>query len=289
MTRKLQASGQRRMVMKEMGKSIIEAMSATMGDTLTVNVKNFEVCGNKSKVRVAVVASAGSTKTDIRNAINEKFQGKLRAVAGSFSIVESSNADRSNVQATLEGYVVPNVEIVTASSEEGKTMKCVAANMFLDQADCIWSKTGDFLYKKSDVETSEELNRFLTECSSSTVRMRKADKLGSTEVSSGNFVSYLSEGEMCYGFVIATDEANQKLMVLAEGEEDPEVIDTFDVQTQVPVDDEKVAFPEEEEFTETSAAGIDVNALVSYYKRWFQYNKQYAEQLISRAKGHSFC
>jgi hypothetical protein len=289
MTRRLLTQGQRRTKMKEMGKSIIETMAANL-DILTVNVKDFQVCGSKGKVKVAVVANSSSTKTDIRNAINEKFQGKLRAVAGSFNIVESANSDRSNVQIALEGYVVPNVEIVATASDEGKTMKCVAANMFLDQADCIWSKTGDFLYKKSDVETSEELNRFLTECSSSNVRMRKQEKMGTLEVSSGNFISYLSSGEMCCGFVIATDDTNKKLMVLAEGEEDPEVIDTFDVQSQIPIDDEKVAFPEEEEFAEMSAsAGVDVNALTSYYKRWFVYNKQYANELISRLKSYSFC
>jgi hypothetical protein len=288
MTRKLQTEGQRRSKMKEMGKSIIEAMSANL-DRLTVNVTAASACGSKGKIRVAVVASSEVTKSDILTSINEKFNGKLRAVARSFRIVETANSDRNNVQVQLEGYVVPNVEIIALSSEQGSRMKCVASNMFLDAGDCIWSKTGDFLYKKSDVETAEELNQFLTECASSTVRMRKTVGFEQVVVASGDFISYMSKGEMCYGFVVASDESNGKLMVLAEGEEDPEVIDTFDVQDQAVINDDQVRFPEEEEMVETSATSVDVNALVNYYKRWFAYNPKYAQTLIDRLKSHSFC
>jgi len=275
--------------MKEMGKSIIEAMASAMDNNVSVKINEFQTCGSKGKVRVSVVASSDLVKSDILQAINHQFNGKLRAVARSFRVVASQNPDRNNVQVQLEGYVVPNVEVVTASSEQGKKMKCVASNMFLDPADCIWTKTGDFLYKKSEVETSEELNKFLTECSSSNVRMRKTQGFETVVASAGDFISYMSKGEMCYGFVVATDEDNSKLMVLAEGEEDPEVIDTFDVQESTPIDDEQVRFPEEEEYVETSASSVDVNAIVSYYKRWFTYNPQYAEMLISRLKGHAFC
>jgi hypothetical protein len=273
--------------MKEMGRSILDSIMAS-GDNLSVNVTAASVCGSKGKVRVAVVAGSDATKADILSAINQKFSGKLRGVARSFKVVETANSDRNNVQVQLEGYVVPNVEIVAQASDEGKVMKCVAANMFMDAQDCIWSKSGDMLYKKSDVETSEELNSFLTECASSNVRMRKDTAFENIVVSSGDFISYVHAGEMCYGFVVASDEQNQKLMVLAEGEEDPEVIDTFDVQSQVPINDANVRFPEEEEFVETSATSVDVNAIVSYYKRWFAYNPQYATQLIERLKQHAF-
>lgn len=287
MTRRILTNGQRRNTMKEMGRSIIDSMADL--NRLTVNVTDFITCGAKSRVKVAVTAGATSTSSEILGAINEQFGGKLRAVARSFRIVEGSNQDRNNVQISLEGYLVPNVEIIATASEQGQKMKCVAANMFLDQSDCIWSKTGDFLYKKSDIETSEELNQFLTECSSSNIRMRKTAGFEAASVNSGDFISYMSKGEMCYGFVVASDYPNRKLMVLAEGEEEPEVIDTFDVQTSTPIDDEKVRFPEEEEMVETSATSVDVNAIVNYYKRWFTYNPAYAQMLIDRLKGHSFC
>jgi hypothetical protein len=276
------------MVMKEMGRSILDTMASAI-DRLTTNITAAATCGSKGKVRVSVIAGADATRSDILSSINAQFGGKLRGVARSFRVVETANSDRNNVQVQLEGYVVPNVEIVSASSEEGTKMKCVAANMFMDATDCIWSKSGDMLYKKSDIETSEELNTFLTECASSTVRQRKDAGFENIAVSSGDFISYVHAGEMCYGFVIACDDANQKLMVLAEGEEDPEVIDTFDVQGQAPINDANVRFPEEEEYVETSATSVDVNAIVSYYKRWLQYNPQYANQLIDRLKGHSFC
>jgi hypothetical protein len=274
--------------MKEIGKSIIQELAANM-DRLTVGIESFKTHGDKSKVRVSVIATSDSNKSDILKSINSQFGGRLRAVARSFRIVESSNADRNNVTFKLQGYVVPNVEIVAASSEQGKKMKCVASNMFMDQSDCIWSKTGDFLYKKSDVETAEELNQFLTECSSTTTRVRKGLDFETVVASAGDFVRYLSKGEMCCGIVVAADETNHKLMVLAEGEEDPEVIDTFDVQDSLPVDDEKVRFPEETDMVETSASAVDINAIVSYYKRWFTYNPNYAQMLIDRLNQHAFC
>jgi hypothetical protein len=130
MTRRLLTSGQarqRRNNMKEMGKSILETMaSAIDNNTLTVNVSDFQTCGSKGRIKVSVVASSDTTKSDILKSINEKFDGKIRAVARSFRIVESANADRNNVQFSLEGYVVPNVEIVSASSEQGAKMPQIA-------------------------------------------------------------------------------------------------------------------------------------------------------------------
>jgi hypothetical protein len=287
MTRKLQTNGQRRKQMKEMGRSILADLASQM-DTCTVKVNAFETKGPKAKVRVSVVANSDATRNDILASINAQFGGKLRAVARSFKIAECSSADVSNVCVQLEGYVVPNVEIVTAASDEGQKMKCVASNMFLDSIDNIWSKTGDFLYKKSDVETAEELNKFLTECSSSHIRQRRAEGFFVVAADCGSFISYMSKGEMCYGFVMASTEDGQQLMVLAEGESDPEVIDTFDVQNKVPIDAEKVNFPEEAEMVETSASSVDINGIVSYYKRWFAYNPQYAAQLIERLKQHAF-
>jgi hypothetical protein len=119
--------------------------------------------------------------------------------------------------------------------------------------------------------------------------MRKTNGFSNIVVSSGDFISYMHAGEMCYGFVVASDVDNKKLMVLAEGEDEPEVIDTFDVQAQIPIDDEQVRFPEEEEMVEVSASSVDINAVVNYYKRWLVYNPQYANLLISRLKGHAFC
>jgi hypothetical protein len=274
--------------MKEIGRSIIAELASTM-DRLSVSVLDFESCGDKGKVKVAVVASENTSKQDVFKAINAQFKGKLRAVARSFKLVESSSSDVNNVRFELQGFVVPNVEIIEASSEEGTKMKAVASNMFMDDQDCIWHKTGDFLYKKSDIETSEELNNFLKECSSSNVRQRKSSGFNTILANAGDFISYLTKGEICCGFVIATDTENQKLMVIAEGEDDPEVIDAFDIQDTATIDEDKVKLPEEDEMVETSSSAIDINAIISYYKRWFQYNPQYANMLIDRLKKHAFC
>lgn len=287
MTRRLQTQGQRRLKMKEIGRSIVETLASSI-DSLTAAVTDYKVCGEKAKIRVAVVAGDGITKSDILEEINNQFNGKLRAVARSFKVEASNYADPSNVRFNLIGYVVPNVEIISASSRARGAMREVASNMFLDSSDCIWNKTGDFLYRKSDVETAEELNHFLTECSAATSRIKRSYDFETVTASSGDFVSYMSKGEMCYGFVIASDESGNKLMVLAEGEDDPEVIDTFDVQDTAIVDDAKVRFPEETEMVEVSSANVNLDAIISYYKRWFQYNPAYAQQLIDRLKSYVF-
>ena len=288
MTRQLKTSGQKRSIqMREMGRSIVESLAADM-DRLTVTITDHVACGQKGKIKVGVIANSDVQRSDILQAINGQLGGKMRAVARSFKIAESSQNDRNNVRFDLVGYVVPNVEIIATASDKGKSMKCVASNMFMDASDCIWSKTGDFLYKKSDIETAEELNKFLTECSSSAVRQRKTCDFDIVEAAAGDFISYQSRGEMCFGFVVAADANNAKLMVIAEGEEDPEVIDNFDVQEVAPIDEAQVNFPEEGEMVETSASSIDLNGIVAYYKRWLQMNPSYANQLISRLKAHMF-
>ena len=266
--------------------SIIEAMTKDF-DRFTVKINDFKTCGSKAKVNVSVVAADSVEKADILSGINEQFNGKLRAVPRSFRVVSSAQANQNNVKLDLEGYLVPNVEIIAASSEEGSKMKCVASNMFLDEKDVIWSKAGDFLYKKSEVETAEELHSFLSECTASSVRLKKEKGFDTLTVASGDFISYLSKGEMCFGFVLASDDANAKLMVLAEGEDEPEVIDAFDVQNTVPIEDDKVKFPEEEEIV-TASSAVDINAVVNYYKRWFAYNGSYAQLLIDRLKSYIF-
>jgi len=272
--------------MKKLGSEI--ASTVAQASRHSALIQDFQVCGTQAKIRVQVVASDTVSRKEILSGLNEKFQGKLRAVPRSFRITESSSADRNNVIATVEGYVVPNVQVIVASDERAGKMKEVAANMFLDDSDCIWNKTGEFLYKKSDVETSEGLQALLAECSSEgarPTRMRKADAfLGPQEISSGDFVSYMNRGEMGCGFIIAADPANRKVMVLAQNEEEPEVIDAFQVQDVLAMDETQIKYPQEQELS----GAVDVNALLAYYKRMYIYNPSYFQELENRIRGYAF-
>jgi len=286
MTRKLLASGQRRMKMREIGKAILSEIAGSV-DRLSVSLEDFKVKNTTAKATFKVVAASEYSKADILSAINEKFGGKLRAVARSFRLTENSSADASNVMCHIEGYLVPNVEVIEAHSERGKVMSCVASNMFMDDADCIWNKSGDFLYKKSDVETSEQLEAMLSEVSSEGgfARQRKANDFKITTPSAGSFISFTHQGEMGYGFVVATDTSNKKLMVLADGEDEPEVIDDFQVKDQYEVDGDELRQPEE---VECSSDSVSVDKLVQYYKRVYSYNQPFLDGLIGRIKGYSF-
>lgn len=269
-----------------MGSEILTALALEEASS-AIQIENFEVQGLSAKVRLRIVSSAEVAKEDLVRQLNAKFKGSLRAVANSFRLVDSNGADASSVVSTVVGYVVPNVEIVTASEATGR-MKEVASNMFMDEADNIWSQAGDLLYKKSGIETSDSLTEMLTECSSEGAapsRLRKCVDFDSVEASAGDFVTYMSKGEMLNGFVVAKDQSSGSLIVLASTDDSVEVISTFAVQASVSPKEDELKAPLE---SEIAGGAVSVSQLVQYYKRLYAYNAAYFAQIENRIKGYSF-
>jgi hypothetical protein len=103
-------------------------------------------------------------------------------------------------------------------------------------------------------------------------------------VKSGDFVTFMGKGEVMAGFVVAQDEAKGAFMVLACTEDEPEVIEAFDIQERINLDADKVNYPQEAEMS----GAVDINALIAYYKRLYQYNPQYFVELERRIRSYSF-
>ena len=271
--------------MKKTGLEIL-SMATASDASGSVQIEDFAVKGMRAKVRVKIVASADTSKQEIIGQLNAKFNGKLRAVPKSFKLTEQSSGNPKAVIVHAIGFVVPNVEVIEAATAAGR-MTEVASNMFLDESDCIWNQTGGFMYKKSDVESAEALEALLAECSSegqTVTRMKKREEFAvMAGVTSGDFVTFMGKGEVMAGFVVAADDLG-KFMVIACTEDEPEIIEAFDIQERIKLDNDKINYPQEAEMS----GAIDINALIAYYKRLYTYNPQYFVELERRIRSYSF-
>jgi hypothetical protein len=267
-------------------RSILDKMVENSRCTVTIDQYQVNEDAKAARVRMRVVANADATKADIVEAINGKFGGALRAVPSSFVLCSDSTERSNGIVAYADGYVVPNIEVIEVSSDKAGTFKELACNMFMDEADCIWTQAGNFLYKKSGVESSDNFNELLSVCAAEgapVTRMKRTAPFTALAAAGGQFVTFLAKGEMCAGFVVATDPATKQLMVLAANETEPELIPSFSVASVQHLTDD-VKYP-----TEVEMSGVvDINALIAYYKRVYQYNPAYFAQLESRIRSHAF-
>jgi hypothetical protein len=271
--------------MKKTGISIVNSLTAS---NQSIAIEDFEVRGTKARIKVKIVASAETSKSELLTALNDKFNGKLRAVPKSFKLTAESSANPKQVVLHAIGYVVPNIEVVEASADNMGRMREVANNMFLDESDCIWNQTGGFMYKRNDVESADALQTLLAECASEgsvATRMKRRPEFPTIAgIQSGDFVTYMSKGEMMCGYVLASDAKTNNYMILASTETEPEIVEAFAIQDRIKIEEGSVQFPQEKEM----AGAIDVNALIAYYKRVYSYNPAYFAELERRIRSFSF-
>lgn len=266
--------------MKSMGDKIVA--NVAQQNACSVKLDGFEVSGLKAKVRLTV-ASATSSKNTILASANALFGGSLRVIPRSFK-VESSNAHAGIY--TITGYAHLNKEM--KSADEASKMRAVASNMFMDASDNIWKQHGTTLFKDNNIETSEALEELLTSVASTQARNRSMATIASApSVEGGDLVHYASNGEMHLGFVVATDNANGKLLVLASDSDETEVIDRFDVNEEVSYDASELKEDNNAEVAGANAVA-DKSALVNYYKRLFGNHPEFFAQLEADINQHAY-
>ena len=205
--------------------------------------------------------------------------------------------DENRYSQRIVAHVALNREVV-AVSEGMKGFRAVAANMFMDTEDKMWTlrKTqgGDVLIQATDLEDDETLARALSSLSSvrhdpTVGRFAAQCSAVAASVQGGDFISYVSfDNKVKFGYVaVSAEDSDELLLVPTEGEEET-------INKDAVLDNEGEPEVEESEEDQVEAAvasargAVSVEQIVAYYKRIYGRNQKYFAELTKRIRGHKF-
>ena len=283
--------------------SVVSAHASTK--VPTVNVLGYAFAGDGLARVVVEVAHNRDSREDhslVAESLSRAFDRKLQAVCGSFKSV-----DKAPYTERIEGVVRVNTESV-AFAKGMKGFRSVSSNIFMDDEEKMWAlrktEAGDILVKGTGIEDHESLRGLLDVVCSGGYSLSSEYRKAMTSVSSmqkriqgGDFVSFVSNSsaEVKFGFVVASDEQEGKLIVLptdAEDESEGEVVD----KEAVTGDFDTEEFPEPEMSEQEqmdqavcSARGVvNLSTLMAYYKKVFQRSPAFYAEFAKRARSHAF-
>ncbi len=267
-----------------------------------VEIKNFALAGaGMARVTVEVTHNAASRadhSVAIR-AVEQKLEGRMTAVAGSFNLIEAGKyADR------ITGVMAVTRQAMPATDANLKGFKATASNMFMDDEQDMWvlrkTEAGGLLVKTTGIDDDMTLVSLLE--SHSSAGFRNSPDFGRVQASAtaiasavegGQFVSYVNlDNLVAHGFVVATAADSDDVVVLPVNGETEEVVNRAAVteihnQTDFPVVD---ATPEENlaEVVANARGEVDLPFLVEFYKKVYQRSPQFYSMFLSRLNSHQF-
>lgn len=282
--------------------SLMAAIAGTRSDEPTIEVQSYALAGaGLARVMIEVTHNAASRANPkaIADALKNRLNGKMEAVAGSFASIE-----KSNFTERLTGLVAAVREIVPVTDESSKGMKAVASNMFMDDEQHMWvlrkTEAGQLFVKTTGIDDDMSLVGMLDACASAGFRnspdygrmVAQCSSLANS-VEGGDFVSYVNGDNMVVaGFVVAGVAGEEEIVVLPVGGSEGETINKAAV-TQIHAQDEFPAHEQtgEEEVETVVAAGrgaIDINFLLDYYKKVYARSPQFYQMFAQRLQSHQF-
>lgn len=271
----------------------------------TVKVLGYALAGDGLARIFAEVTHNQHSREDhslVAESLSSIFDRKLACVSGSFHSV-----DKAPYSERLEGVMRVNTESV-AFTEGMNGFRSVSSNIFMDDEEKMWAlrktEAGDILVKGTGIEDHESLRGLLdVVCSggySLSSEYRKAMSSVSSmqaQVTGGSFVGYVSStsNEVKFGFVVASDETDGKLIVIptdAGDEDEGEVVD----REAVTADYDTEEFPEPEMSEQEqmdqavcAARGVaDLTTLLAFYKKVFARSPAFYAEFAKRARAHVF-
>jgi hypothetical protein len=269
-----------------------------------IEIRHFALAGEGiARVVVDVTHNAASRANPalVAAALRTKLDNSMEAVAGSFQ-----SLDKGMFVERLTGIVGAVRQIISADASSMKGFSAFASNMFMDDEKNMWqmhkTAAGQILVKSTGIDDDMTLASMLESCSSSTaaansgeyqMMVAQASSVASS-VEAGDYVDFVNmDNQIAQAFVVASVTGTDKLIVLSAGAEEPEQISKVAVTTI----HDTAAFPDvedtKEQQVETVVAaarnGIDLEFLLSYYKRVYARSPAFFAQFASRLKSHAFC
>lgn len=266
-----------------------------------VELKHFSVASAdtaKAVIRLTHKQSARNNKQLIDQAIRAKFDNRVEIVPGSFSAI-SSDAFSD----TITGVVRVIRQTMPFVEGQTKGFTSFASNMFMDTEKNIWAlkhtDSGQLLVQTSTMEDEDSLNDLLSSFSSAGARFtpefRSFSSTSSASVIGGDLVQFVNKkAETAIGYIVATVEeeaAPSRLMVLENGEEQPEVIaQSLVIQkldsSDAPKVDEQSSLMQS--IIAATQSNVTLNDMLEYYKKVFARSPEYYSMWSDRLKSHAF-
>jgi hypothetical protein len=271
----------------------------------TINLIGYALAGDGLARVVVDVMHTRASREDhalVGQSLSKIFDNKLMAVCGSFQSV-----DKAPYSERVEGIVRVNTQSV-AFQEGMSGFRSVSSNIFMDDEEKMWvlrkTEAGDLLVKGTGIEDHESLKGLLDVVCSSGYSLSSEYKKATAKLSAkqkavvgGHFIAFVSNssGEVNFGFVVASDEANDKLIVLpvgAEPESEGEVVDKVAVVESFNIED----FPEPEMSEQeqmdqavcTARGVVNLSTLLAFYKKVFARSPAFYAEFAKRARAHAF-
>lgn len=262
----------------------------------TINILGYALAGDGMARVTAEITHTSESRADsnvVALALRDKLQGRMQAVAGSFATLE-----KDAFREVITGIVgcVRDIQPVTPDL---KGFRATAANMFMDDEKDMWvlrkTEAGQILVKTTGIDDDVSLVNLLDSVSTSSWQQSArhgafaahASSAQPSEVAGGDFVSYVGFNQVCHGFVLATTDDGQAL-VLSQESDEPEAIKVAAV-TQV---HDQTNFPEVQVDMDTavasSRAGVGLSTLVNFYKKVYGHNSEFYKEFVARLQGHAF-
>lgn len=282
--------------------SLSAAIAGARSADPVVEIQSYALAG-KGLARVMVeVTHNEASRNDpsvIASALRNKFEGKMEAVAGSFT-----NLEQGRFTQRITGLIAAVREAIPVTEQSSKMFKALSSNMFMDDEKDMWvlrkTEAGQLFVKTTGIDDDMSLVGMLDACASASFRnspeygrMVAQASAVSNSVEGGDFISYVNHDNMVgCGFVVAGVAGEEDIVVLPVGAEETETINKAAV-TQIHAQDEFPAHEQtgEEEVATVVAAGrggIDLDFLKDYYKKVYARNPKYYDMFVARLEAHQF-
>jgi hypothetical protein len=245
--------------------------------------------------RVIATASATATPAQVAEGIKQQFRGAV-AIPGSFVALSSSKA-----MTVFEGIVGVVAQRVVLTDENRENYKAVAANMFMDEGEQLWSlrqtATGQVLVKAADSEADHAVMKHLMACASTDYNQFEHRDIGvenaqiRASVQGGDLVSYISQQSADLQMGIATasveneDGTDAHMIAVVRPNGQAETVNREMIVVAATFEEDAEDIKE----AETATAGaMDVERFNSYYARVFARRPAYFEEFMKRVRSYVF-
>lgn len=243
------------------------------------------------------------TAQDFRAAVQNKCGHKMTALAGSFHVIESSP-----FRTLVRGAVVPTHDVLPFNKDNMQGFKSLSASIYEDGEENIWtlqqSENGNYLVKSNNVDDLSDITALMSSLASSPIpgsdnAYFSAVASAAAEIKTaqgGDFITYLHQGELCAGIVVASlsgDNDEQSLMIMNGTEERADVIDPEQV-TCIQTDIESVSCSgltlniPEHLASQSASASQTIEKLVSYYQKVYGHNQTFFSKLEQQIRSHAW-
>jgi hypothetical protein len=247
---------------------------------------------NKQFARITGTIVAKATGDQVMNAVRNATGSKIIPIKGTFQAIASNSITKS-----VEGIVGILEQRVVLSDNNRDAYKAVAANMYMDSEEHLWSlrKTdaGDILIKSHASDDLEVMNHLMTCVASNAVGSMEALpasgnlNLERAGIEGGDLVSYVNEeGCVDMAFVVASvdDGVSDQGLVVVNRDNNINHIDRNLVVAAIASAD--IEADDTAELEAVAAGNYSMEFIADYYRKMFMRRPDYFAKFWERFMNH---